>query len=163
VTVNQGPASGFSAPRFWAVRDAFTEILTANPGLGASLGVYVGGQRRVSLRGGRADPVTGRPWDAGTVSVIFSATKGAVAVLAWLLAERGMLDFDAPVTAYWPEFGEGGKSAVRVRDVFTHQAGLSYLDRQLSREEVLDGSRIVEASSGRRPHSRPAAHTGTTP
>ncbi|HET9972420.1 MAG TPA: serine hydrolase domain-containing protein [Streptosporangiaceae bacterium] len=144
MTVNQVPAGGFVAPGFEAVREAFSDIIAADGELGASLGVYADGEKMVDLRGGLADPATGRPWGPDTVSVIFSATKGAVAILAWLLAQRGVLDFGAPVTAYWPEFGRGGKSAVPVRYLFTHQAGLPYLDRQLSREEVLDGSRIVE-------------------
>jgi CubicO group peptidase (beta-lactamase class C family) len=144
MSVDQAPVAGFVASGFEVVRDVFSEIFAADGGLGASLGVYADGEKMVDLRGGVADPATGRAWDADTVSVIFSATKGAVAILAWLLAQRGVLDLDAPVTAYWPEFGGGGKSAVPVRYLFTHQAGLPYLDQQFSREEVLEGSRIVE-------------------
>lgn len=145
MTTDQAPVAGFVAPGFEAVRDAFSEIFAAHgEELGASLGVYADGEKVADLWGGIADPATGRPWDADTVSVIFSATKGAVAILAWLLEQRGMLDFDAPVTAYWPEFAGGGKSTVPVRYLFTHQAGLPYLDQQLSRDEVLEGSRIVE-------------------
>lgn len=50
--------------------------------------------------------------------------QGATATLAWLLAQRGELDFDAPVTAYWPEFAGGGKANMPVRYLFTHLVGL---------------------------------------
>lgn len=145
MTAHQAPAAGFVAPRIVAIRDAFSEVLAVDgEELGASLGVYADGEKMVDLWGGIADPACRRPWDADTVSVIFSATKGAVTILAWLLAQRGVLDFDAPATAYWPEFAGGGKSTVPVRYLFTHQADLPYLDQQPSREELLDSSRIVE-------------------
>jgi len=56
--------------------------------------------------------------------------------LAWLLAQGGVLDFDTPVTRYWPEFGGGGKSAVPVRYLFTHQVGLPYLGDGMSMVSV---------------------------
>lgn len=160
MTVSQVPVEGFVAPGFEAVRDAFGEIFAADGELGASLGVYAGGEKKVDLRGGLADPAAGRPWEPDTVSVIFSATKGAVAILAWLLAERGVLDFDTPVTAYWPGFGHRGKTAMPVRYLFTHQAGLPYLDRQLSRAEVLEGSRITEVLEQQAPVWEPGSAHG---
>jgi CubicO group peptidase (beta-lactamase class C family) len=144
MAVNGTTVHGSVAPGFEAVRSAFAENFAAHGDKGASVCVYVDGERKADLWGGVADPASGRPWESDTVTIVYSVTKGATAILAWLLAERGLLDFDAPVTKYWPEFGGGGKSAVPVRYLFTHQAGLPYLDQQLSREEVLDGSRVVE-------------------
>src|ERR1700757_1898199 len=135
---------GWVAPGFEGVRDAFAENFAIHGDRGASLGVYVGGEAKVDLWGGTADVPAGRPSAEDSVSIVYSATKGATAILAWLLAQRGLLDFDAPVTRYWPEFGGGGKGEVPVRSLFTPQAALPYLDRKLSREEVLEGSRIVE-------------------
>lgn len=135
---------GWVAPGFEGVREAFAENFRRHGDQGASLGVYVGGEPRVDLWGGTADVSTGRPWTADSVSIVYSVTKGATAILAWLLAQRGLLDFDAPVTRYWPEFAGGGKGDVPVRYLFTHQVGLPYLDQQLTREEILEGSRIVE-------------------
>jgi CubicO group peptidase (beta-lactamase class C family) len=135
---------GWVAPGFEGVRDAFAENFARHGDKGASLGVYVDGEPKVDLWGGTADVSTGRPWAKDSVSIVYSATKGATAILAWLLAQRGLLDFDAPVTRYWPEFAGGGKGEVPVRYLFTHQVGLPYLDQPLTREEVLEGSRIVE-------------------
>jgi CubicO group peptidase (beta-lactamase class C family) len=135
---------GWVAPGFEGVRQAFAENFASHGDKGASLGVYVDGEPVVDLWGGTADVSTCRPWAEDSVSIVYSATKGATAILAWLLAQRGLLDFDAPVTRYWPEFAGGGKGEVPVRYLFTHQAGLPYLDQRLTREEVLDGSRVVE-------------------
>jgi CubicO group peptidase (beta-lactamase class C family) len=150
-TGSEVTVEGWTAPGFGGVAEAFAESFRSHGDKGASLGVYVDGELKADLWGGVADPVTGRPWARDSVSIMYSATKGATAILAWLLAQRGALDFDAPVTRYWPEFGGGGKAAVPVRYLFTHQAGLPYLDTRLTREEILDGSRIVEVLARQQP------------
>src|ERR1700760_2408463 len=137
MTASEPVIEGVTAPGFEGVRDAFAENFRSDGDKGASLAVYVGGELKVDLWGGTADVATGRPWTRDTVAIVYSVTKGATAILAWLLAQRGVLDFDAPVTRYWPKFAGGGKDDVPVRYLFTHQVGLPYLDQQLTREEVL--------------------------
>ena len=110
MTVSETEIGGWVAPGFEGVRDAFAENFRSRGDKGASLGVYVDGEPKVDLWGGTADVSTGRPWTEDSVSIVYSATKGATAILAWLLAQRGLLDFDAPVARYWPEFAGGGKA-----------------------------------------------------
>lgn len=160
MTVSETEIGGWVAPGFEGVRAAFEENFRSHGDKGASLGVYAGGEAKVDLWGGTADVSTGRPWTADTVSIVYSATKGATAILAWLLAQRGVLDFDAPVARYWPAFAGGGKGGVPVRYLFTHQVGLPYLDQRLTREEVLDGSRIVEALERQTPAWTPGTAHG---
>jgi CubicO group peptidase (beta-lactamase class C family) len=160
MTVSEVVVDGTVAPGFEGVRAAFEENFRRHGEVGASLGVYVDGEQKVDLWGGVADVANGRPWQRDTISIMYSATKGVVAVLAWLLAQRGDLDFDAPVGAYWPEFGGGGKAALPVRYIFTHQAGLPYLDERPMREEVLDGSRIVEILEKQEPVWEPGTTHG---
>ena len=160
MTVSDTAIGGWVAPGFEGVAEAFAENFRSHGDKGASLGVYVDGAAKADLWGGVADGATGRPWASDTVSIIYSATKGATAILAWLLAQRGMLDFDAPVTRYWPEFGAGGKAGVPVRYLFTHQVGLPYLDGKLTREEVIEGSRIVEVLERQEPAWMPGTAHG---
>jgi CubicO group peptidase (beta-lactamase class C family) len=160
MTINETAVAGSVVPGFEGVRDAFEQNFLEHGEKGASLGVYVDGDLKVDLWGGVADVTTGRPWQADTVSVVYSATKGATAILASLLAQRGLLDFDAPVTRYWPEFGGGGKSDVPVRYLFTHQVGLPYLDQQLTRDELLKGSRITEVLEQQAPVWEPGTAHG---
>ncbi|HVT71307.1 MAG TPA: serine hydrolase domain-containing protein, partial [Trebonia sp.] len=128
--------------------------------VGASVGVYVDGEPKVDLWGGAADAASGRPWVSDSVSIMYSATKGVTAILAGMLAQRGQLDFDAPVTRYWPEFGGGGKGDVPVRYLFTHQVGLPYLDTTLTREEIFEGTRIVEVLERQTPVWEPGTAHG---
>jgi CubicO group peptidase (beta-lactamase class C family) len=80
------------------------------------------------LWGGTSDRRNGRPWDAGTVTVVFYVTKGATAICAHMLVERGELDLDAPVANHWPEFATNGKHEIRVRLLLSHQARLPAIE-----------------------------------
>src|SRR3954468_6397249 len=111
-----------------AVADAFRSNFARDLELGAACCVYADGHPVVDLWGGTADRRTGRPWDRETVAVVFSTTKGATAICAHMLVERGQLDLDAAVVDYWPEFAAAGKEATLVRWLLAHQAGLPVVD-----------------------------------
>lgn len=117
-----------TAAGFGPVADAFADVLADARG-GAAFSVVRRGTPLVELHGGLADPVTGRPWAPDTTAVLFSGTKGLAATVCALLAARGLLDPDAPVARYWPEFAAAGKAATTVAQVLSHTAGLPYLDR----------------------------------
>ena len=68
------------------------------------------------------------PWTADTGAMVFSATKGMASTVIHRLVDRGLMDCEAPVAEYWPEFSANGKSAITVRDLMRHRAGLSQLD-----------------------------------
>ena len=116
---------GTVASRFARVREAFVENFARHGDSGAACAVYLDGQPVVDLWGGVADRTTGRPWEVDTPVIVFSATKGVTATAVHGLVERGVLDLDAPVAAYWPEFAAAGKGDVPLRWVLSHRAGLA--------------------------------------
>src|SRR4051812_31401706 len=93
---------------FEGVRDAFAKNFEEHGEVGAAFAVHVGGKKVVDLWGGVADVHTGRPYTEDSLQLVFSTTKGATAMCANLLIERGLLDVDAPVATYWPEFAQNG-------------------------------------------------------
>lgn len=119
-------AEGTVAPGFERVRDAFAAGQASDPG-GAQLCVYRNGQKVVDLWTGR-DVVNDRPYGPDTITVLMSCTKAMAAVCVHRLAERGVLDLDAPVARYWPEFAEGGKEGVTVAQLLSHTCGLAGID-----------------------------------
>lgn len=119
---------GLVEAEFERVRDTFADNFEARGDVGAGCAVYVNGRLVVDLIGGIAEPRSGRPYSADTLQVVFSATKGAVATVVHVLAERGVIDLDAPVAEYWPEFAEKGKDSIPVRWLLSHQAGLYAVD-----------------------------------
>ena len=110
-------------PDFWPVARALERQLRRGPRGGAAVCVYQGGEKVVDIWGGVKDSA-GTPWQADTMSVSFSTTKGVTSTALHVLADRGLLDYDDPVAKYWPEFAREGKERVTVRHLLCHQAGL---------------------------------------
>lgn len=118
---------------------------------GAACSVYVDGVKVVDLWAGIADPSSGRAWDEDTVTTIDSATKGATAICAHMLVERGQLDLDSPVADYWPEFAQNGKASVTPRFILAHQAGLPVIDRELTFDDLVGWEGVIEALEDQTP------------
>jgi CubicO group peptidase (beta-lactamase class C family) len=118
------PVSGWVAAGFEPVRAAFEKNFAAHAEVGAAVHVIVDGGAVVDLWGGSSDAAGTRAWQPDTLVNVWSTTKGWLALAMHLLADRGLLDFDAPVARYWPEFAQKDKGGVLVRHILTHTAGL---------------------------------------
>ena len=136
-------AGGTVAPGYEAVRAAFVEAQRADKG-GAQLCVYRHGERAVDLWAGR-DPAGNRPYGEDTITVLMSCTKGVVACAVHMLADRGLIDLDAPMTRYWPQFGQAGKGEITVRQALSHVGGLMGFDAEagMGAAELFDHARCV--------------------
>ena len=140
---------------FESVRDAFAQAQAQDEG-GAQLCVYRNGKKVVDLWTGR-DKVKNRPYTDQTITVLMSCSKGATATAAHMLAERGLLDFDAPVTKYWPEFGQAGKEDVPVSYLLSHRVGLNGFEpgSGIGPKELLDWQRCTSALAAMVPLWKP--------
>jgi CubicO group peptidase (beta-lactamase class C family) len=152
-----GAVGGYVAPGFEGVRAAFAENLRERGELGAAFAVTHDGALVVDLWGGVADPETGRPWRQDTLQLIFSGTKGLVALCLALLVDRGEIELDAPVARYWPPFAAAGKQDLRVLDVASHQAALPGIAAPLAVEDVLDDRRMAALLAAQPPDPDPRA------
>src|SRR5262245_53819355 len=119
--------SGAFDPHFAKAVHAFAKLFGAPRMGGGALAVYIAGRKVVDVWTGWADRDGTQQWAADTGALAFSATKGLTSTVIHRLADRGLLSYDTPVAQYWPEFGANGKSALTVRDVMAHRAGLSRL------------------------------------
>ena len=136
-----------SSPSFKAVHDALGGYVDADPTYSAQLCVHVAGERVVDVTCGAMQPDSLLP--------VFSSSKGATAVVVALLVDRGQLDLDATVAHYWPEFAAGGKGAITVRQLLSHQAGLPGVDGGFTWEELLDHDALAERLAAQRPFWQP--------
>lgn len=138
------------------VADAFRANFKGNPGeVGAACSVYVGGRPVVNLWDGLADREANRPWRNNTIVQVASTTKGATAICAHMLAQRGELDLDAPVVQYWPEFGANGKDQIPVRWLLSHQVGLPIVDGPLTFEQACAWDPVIRALEAQEPLWQP--------
>ena len=117
--------------RFERVREAFARNFAEAGDLGAAVAVALHGELVVDLWAGHVDREQTRPWERDTIVLVYSSTKGVVALAAHMLADRGLLDFEAPVADVWPEFAQAGKEDLPLRYLLTHQAGLPVIDEEL--------------------------------
>ena len=147
-------------PRFERVRSLLERNVESKSEIGASLCVWHKGRKVIDLWGGLADKKKKTPWSHDSVGVIFSSTKGLAALCAMILADRGQLDYDAPVSQYWPGFGAEGKGEITVRTLLNHRSGLVGISQPVSLDdfETPDGLRPkLEAQA---PLWKPDTHQG---
>nr|WP_308163110.1 serine hydrolase domain-containing protein [Nocardia alni] len=128
---------GYAATEFSPLVRAFGKFVGGRTGAGAGLTVFRHGEPLVDIWTGYAS--SGVEWTHDTGAIVFSATKGVASTVLHRLADRGLLDYDAPIAAYWPEFGAAGKERITVRQLMTHRTGLSALPQIATRaQDVLD-------------------------
>ena len=164
--VDSGPPGGVQGaadPNFaWAVR-SFARLFPTRRLGGGALSVYLDGRPVVDVWTGWADRRGTVPWSADTGAMVFSATKGLASTVIHRLVDRGLLAYDVPVAEYWPKFGANGKSAITIRDMVRHRAGLSHLNGT-SGADLMD-HQIMEARLAAAPAGwllgKPAYHALT--
>lgn len=152
---------GTVTPRFEPVRAAFEANFKSRGEVGAGLCIWHQGEIVVDLWGGVIDKKQKTPWDADSMALIFSCTKGMAATALLMLADRGLLDYDAPVAEYWPEFAQNGKADITVRTLLNHRAGVVGIDEPMTLEDL--GTRpekIAEICARQAPHWAPGEHQG---
>ena len=151
---------GQVVPGFETVRDKFAENFVRRRELGGACCAYVDGEKVVDVWGGIRNKATGASWDADTMVIVYSATKGLAAMTLAVAHSRGWLDYDERVSAYWPEFAERGKGSITVRQLLAHQAGLYALDQPVDRATVADPDRLAIVLARQAPQWEPGTRQG---
>ena len=146
---------GQTHPAYAAIAEAFAENFARRGELGAACCIYRDGTKVVDLWGGVRDAATGAPWQADTMVLVYSLTKGMAAMVLALAHARGWLDYDARVADYWPGFAQNGKAAITVRQLLAHQAGLHAFHRRVDRATIADRARLVAVLESERPRWPP--------
>ena len=155
-----GAVDGFAHPAFASVVSYFGQLFNPDSRGGGALAVRWHGRPVIDVWAGFADRRRAEPWQRDTVTICFSTTKGVAATVIHRLADRGLIDYGAPVASYWPEFGAGGKQAITVRQLLSHQAGLHSMTDLVERpEDLLDHVALEERLAARQPDPWPG-HPG---
>lgn len=139
---------GHVEPGFEKVADAFADNFEHRGDSGAACAVYRHGLPVVDIWAG--DSSKGQ-WTAGTRSVLFSVSKGVTTICLLMAREAGLVDLDAPVVSYWPEYGQHGKAHTTVRHLLAHQGGLLAPDRPLTLAELREWKPVVDQLASQAP------------
>jgi CubicO group peptidase (beta-lactamase class C family) len=153
-------AEGYVHDRFAAVRAAFDANLQSGADVGASFCATQEGEVGVDLWGGWADEAKTRPWEKDTIVNVYSTTKTMTFLCALIVADRGELDFDAPVARYWPEFAANGKADVKVSHLMAHSAGLSGWREKITIADLYDCDKVTALLAAQAPLWEPGTKSG---
>ena len=135
---------GYYDSRFERVMEEFSQNFYSRGEVGAGVSVTLDGETVVDLWGGVADAKSRKLWVKETMPVVWSSTKGATSICLHTLASRGLLDLDAPVSEYWPEYGVGSKAATTVKMFLNHTAGLPAIKEPVPADAYYDWALITK-------------------
>ena len=146
--------------QFTKVADALARSIDDGSDVGASVAIVVDGEMVADFWGGFVDEDRTRPWERDTIVNVWSTTKTMSALTALVLADRGLLDLDAPVAQYWPEFAANGKDGVLVKHVLSHTSGVSGWAQPVTQDDVYDQDRSAEILAAQAPWWEPGTASG---
>jgi len=146
--------------RFAPLLNVFKENFETRGEKGASLCITHEGKTVVDLWGGSANPREEKPWDQDTLAVIFSCTKGALALCANMLIDEGKLDPYAPVSELWPEYGVAGKENTTLQMMLDHTSGVPVFQEQVPKDALCNWDWAVDALARQEPFFEPGTRSG---
>ena len=146
--------------RFSALSEVLDAQLESGEELGAAISVNLGGQTLVDVWGGYADAARTIPWGEDTIVNVWSTTKEITALAILMLVEQGLVDLDAPVATYWPEFAQHGKQDILVKQVMSHTSGVSGWDQPFVAEDMYDWEKSTSRLAAQAPWWEPGTASG---
>ncbi|MGP9022455.1 serine hydrolase domain-containing protein [Streptomyces sp. BR1] len=155
--MTEAPPSNAAQTR---VQEILDELTASGEETGIQVAVHLDGELVVDAWSGLADTKSGRPMDGETLVPSWSTGKGVAAALVAVLVDKGVLDYDTPIAAHWPEFAANGKDRITLGQLLSHSAGLPQLPPDLTPEELFDIPAVGDWLAGQAPLWEPGTETG---
>ena len=144
LAAGKGTVRGYCDERLEAVLDAFVANFNSDEEVGASISINIEGEDVVKLWGGRQHPKQDADWEQDTLCIVHSVTKAAVSLCAHILLAEGKLVLHAPVTDFWPEYGQAVKEETSVAMMLNHSCGMPAFREPLKEGAYYDWDYMVE-------------------
>lgn len=151
---------GFCDKKFEPVKEAFIKNFKEDLEVGASFAATLNGKFIIDLWAGYADAEKTRIWEENTIVNVYSTTKIMTALCTLMLVDRGLIDIEAPVAKYWPEFAQAGKEKIKVKHILSHSAGLAGWEKPMKKETLYDWDRSVKLLAEQKPMWEPGTKSG---
>ena len=152
--------SGFADAKFARVTELFCKNISNGDDVGASFSATVEGETVVDIWGGWRDEGRTAAWEEDTIVNVYSTTKTMAALCALILADKNLLDFEAPVSRYWPEFAANGKAQIKVRHILAHSSGLSGWAEPIVQDDLYDWEKATALLAAQAPYWDPGSAPG---
>jgi CubicO group peptidase (beta-lactamase class C family) len=151
---------GYIHPDFWSTARLFKSLVPTFGHGGAALCIFHRGEKVVDLWGGTVDE-NGTRWASDTASVSYSTTKGVASTLMHVLVDKGLVDYEEPVSKHWPEFAHAGKGDITIRQIMCHEAGLYDIRSMVDHaRRMLDWEYMIRALEAAHPIHEPGKFHG---
>lgn len=134
---------GFVADGFEKIEESFREIISQAPDSGAAVSIWREGRNVVNLWGGLADRDAKTPWGEDTKAVVFSSTKGLMALALAQLFQSQKINYGDLVTKFWPEYKSSGKEMTTIGDLVSHRAGVPFFEEDIEFEQVINWNYMI--------------------
>ena len=141
------------------VREAVRAAIASGHEHAVHVTAYHRGKKAIDVWDGLADPATGKQATADTLYNVYSVTKAVAATALHIQAEKGVVDYDAPIADYWPEFAQNGKASATVRHALTHRAGVPLMPEGVTPELMCDSAWMAAAIAAMEPLAPPGEKT----
>jgi CubicO group peptidase (beta-lactamase class C family) len=158
--MSSGSLHGQLDARFEPLRELIEGNLSSGAECGLSLVIDIDGRTVADVHGGFADAAKTRPWAPDTIVNVWSTTKTLTSLAVLMLADRGLVDLDAPVARYWPEFADQGKEGVLVRHLMSHTSGVAGWNTPFALADLYDRERSTVALAAQAPWWEPGTASG---
>ena len=146
--------------KFQSIVDCYENQFNLGLDIGSSLAVTYEGEIVVDIWAGTRDKAQSLPWEENTIVNVFSSTKNATSLSAYVLADQGKLDFSAPVAEYWPEFAQNGKENILVSHIMSHSSGLAGWDEPVAGNDLYDPDKVAALFEAQAPWWKPGTALG---
>jgi CubicO group peptidase (beta-lactamase class C family) len=157
---NEIQVHGYCDERFSHVKDVFAESFKLGLDVGASFAATLKGKFVVDIWAGYEDAANTKPWEKDTIINVFSTIKIMATICTLMLVDHGLLDLDAPVVQYWPEFAQNGKEKLPVRYLLSHTSGLAGWNEKFPFEGLYDWNLCVSKLAAQKPFWKPGTKSG---
>jgi len=141
------------------VRAAIEKAIAAGTEIGVQVAAYYQGRLAIDTWGGLADETTGRKVDGETLFNVYSVAKAVTATALHMQVDRGLIEYDAPIARYWPEYAAHGKQKTTVRHALTHRAGIPQMPEGVTPEQMCDWNWMVREIAALKPLAEPGTKT----
>ena len=141
------------------VQAALDEAVSNGSQIGIQVAAYLDGELVIDAWSGVADESTGRAVDGETLFNVYSVTKAVAATALHLQADRGLIDYDAPIAQYWPEFAANGKSLATPRHALTHRVGVPQMPEGVNVDRMCDWEWMTSHIADAEPLFEPGTRT----
>ena len=155
--------TSFVASGFEPVAETFLQNFDDGQELGAGFAAFKDGACILDIQAGFTDRKSTTPWTDKTLVPVYSVSKGVSALIVAMLVDRGLIDYDAPLSKYWPEFAAHGKDTVTVAEALSHQAGVPGFVEPIDPELWLDPPALCARLAQEPPQWTPATGSGYHP